>query len=109
LDRLDNPILKHATTEVLIDVMTNDHGDVYVLHDRPFPEAIGWIEYDQETTRLDFISEEGRIRFFGVKVPKHIEPQIIKGEAALMVEITPDGEMKNKAIKSLIVRKDLGV
>lgn len=109
MDRLDNPLLSHATSDMLMDIVTNDEGDVYVLHDRPFPEAIGWLEFDEETARLDFISEEGRIRFFGMTVPPAVKGQIMKSELALMLEVGTDGEIRGHHLKSVVTRKDIGV
>lgn len=109
MDRLDNPLLSHATQDMLMDIVTNDDGDVYVLHDRPFPENIGWIEFDEETARLDFISAEGRIRFFGMTVPPEVKTQIMKSELALMLEVGTEGEIRNHALTSLVTRKEIGV
>ena len=109
MDSIENPVLADAVSEQLIDVTVNEDGEVFVFYDRPFPEEISWVEYDEEFGRLDFMSKEGRIRFFGVSIPKDIKDVIMQAKEAYFIEVGEDGNSVEQSKKSVVIRKDIGI
>lgn len=109
MDRIDNPVLAHAVSEQLIDVTVDEEGNVFVFYDRPFPEEISWVEFDKEFGRLDFMSKEGRIRFFGVSLPENIKDVVCRATQAGFIEVDGEGKTVEQAIKSVVVREEIGV
>jgi len=57
-----------------IEVAVNEEGRVVIFHDKPFKVDLSWFEYDLETSKLDFVLDDGEIRDAGMR----IAPQISK-------------------------------
>lgn len=70
------PIAGSRTTlpemDMVVDLFIHKGSEICILHDRPFAKTVSWLEYDQNTNRVDFIMEDGDIRNFGIPVdPQH--------------------------------------
>lgn len=74
------PVNADLTSEMLIDVTVNKESDVWVFHDRPFPEVLEWIEYDVDDARLVFVTKGGRINDFGIRIGPLMEKYLQKAE-----------------------------
>lgn len=88
------PVLSDATKFMKLDLAVSDIGEVYVFHDRPMPERINWVEYDQELLRLYFISEKGRIQGLGMSVKKRLH-DVIHNAKRIYIIHRENGENKS--------------
>lgn len=57
-----------ADVDMGVYFLVADGPEAVVFHDQPFSKRLSWIEYDLETSRLDFILEDGDIRNFGIAI-----------------------------------------
>lgn len=62
------PVNPDLTSKMLIDIAVNKNSDVWVFHDKPFPELLQWAEYDIDDGRLVFITKGGMINDFGLEI-----------------------------------------
>lgn len=60
-----------------LEVGIREDGSVVVFHDKPFKTALSWFEYDVETSKLDFIFDDGEMRDIGLplapSIGKHMQ------------------------------------
>ncbi len=59
-----------ADIDMGVYFVVGDGPEAVVFHDQPFSKPLSWIEYDIETSRLDFILEDGDIRNFGIPIDR---------------------------------------
>ncbi|MDH5721773.1 MAG: hypothetical protein OEY94_00415 [Alphaproteobacteria bacterium] len=69
----DMPVLRDAAEGMQLDLIVGDRGEVYILHAKPLPEPVNWVEYDREVLKLYLISDKGRIQGVGLKVKKRLD------------------------------------
>ena len=62
----------HPKMKVYAELLVNEKAEAFVLHDKPFDQELSWFEYHLDTSRLEFIMEDGDVRDFGMK----IDPQL---------------------------------
>lgn len=91
----ESPVLPPAATQMGIDVMVNEKGQVWVAHDKPFEYPVLWIEYDRDVNELNFMMRGGRIQEFGVRINKKMGDVLARGRKAWLVRIV------NKKIEDL--------
>ncbi len=70
------PVLSDAVKVMKLDLAVSDLGEVYIFHEKPMPEPLNWVEYDRETMKLYFISENGRMQGIGMTVLKKLDQVI---------------------------------
>lgn len=51
----------HIESDTRIDLLYNRDGQVWLLHDKPLPQALICVEYDTNRETVSLISEKGRI------------------------------------------------
>lgn len=69
---LDSPLMEQMRCTLL----TNDHGDVIVLHDQPLKSEVQWVEFNEEELSFTIVYEDGNIQPLGIQIAlkfgKHI-------------------------------------
>ena len=62
--------LDHPDLNIETYLMLGVDNRIYILHDEPFQKALAWLEYNSEKKQLNFVMEDGDIRYLGVPVEK---------------------------------------
>lgn len=63
----------HAHSDAMdmdIYCLIGDGPTLCIFHTKPFTKTLSWIEYDIESSRLDFVLEDGDIRNFGIEIDR---------------------------------------
>lgn len=72
-----NPDMDMAVFCVLAEDTPENMGHlVWIFHDKPFTKTLSWVEYDVQSSRIDFILEDGDIRNFGIQVAHSFRPYL---------------------------------
>lgn len=95
------PILPDMSASMDLDLAIDDNGEVYVFHTKPFPEPIGWAEYNAATSRLSFVSEEGRIQESGLEVYPHMGEKVLQASRLFAIYVE-NGQVKHIIEAALI-------
>lgn len=61
---------ENADMDMMVDMFISDESEVCILHDKPFTKTLSWIEYDTQTSKVEFILEDGDIRNFGIPIDR---------------------------------------
>lgn len=64
----------NADTDMKVLFVINDRAEAMVYHDKPFSKDLSWLEYNLDTSKLDFVLEDGDTRNFGIDV----DPKVSK-------------------------------
>ena len=75
-----------------IDLVINDTAEVYLFHNKPFKQALSWLEFDLDTNNLDIILADGDIRNFGAKVPDRLAKHMQNAYQVMMVQMDEKSE-----------------
>lgn len=111
--RLPEGVLAPVAAQMKFDLLVGDgdggdggDGDVVILHDRPFPGALDWIEYDEDTNRLVFVFRNGDIQDLGLSIPPFAAQAILRTDRALLIYMK-DGSRKDLEILPLMARESV--
>ena len=89
-----------------IDLVINDTAEVYLFHNKPFKQALSWLEFDLDTNNLDIILADGDIRNFGAKVPDRLAKHMQNAYQVMMVQMDEkSGEPMGGAYYPLIIHR----
>ncbi len=66
--RPDSPVRASMAKTMNADLIINQHAQVWLAHDKPFPGVLQWVEYDVDMGTLVFILDDGRMQDFGMRV-----------------------------------------
>ena len=89
-----------------VEVAVKDDGKCAVFHNKPFKQDLSWLEFDLDTSRLDFVLDGGETRNFGVSVKKELSKNMHNTHQILMVLMDDDmGDPKEGLYIPLILHK----
>ncbi len=74
------------------ELVVNELAQAMIKHDQPFKEELSWLEYDLDTSKLDFIMEDGDVRNFGIPVDPALAKYLQNAFQVLMVLVDPDSK-----------------
>ncbi len=102
----DSPVYPPLMSMMKADLVINPESDVWLIHDRPLPEVMKWIEYDIEMESLILVSLSGKIQSFGMKVPPAMKKYLRKGQHIYVIRQDEHG-IQDMSIVPLVVRAEL--
>ncbi len=100
---VDAPVLSSMAKTMDLQFVVNEKGEVLVLHNRPLPDFISWVEYDMDFDSLTFVTKGGKIFGLGYKIHEPFRPYLSKGKEINIVWMQ-DGGIADIAQVPLVVR-----
>ena len=55
--------------DMKVDFLFNRTGGAWLLHDKPLPDVLKWIEYDSEKEMIVLVTRSGRVDGLGLRIP----------------------------------------
>lgn len=69
VDGADIPVWsKSINDQMKVDVAVSADGKVVVLHDRPFPDYLEWVEFDARSGEMTFVTAGGKLQDLGLMI-----------------------------------------
>lgn len=99
----DFPVLPAAAPQMNIDVVVNRDHKVWVLHDRPFPDYLEWIEFDAATGAMTFIAAGGKLQDLGMTIHPPMD-KYVKEAKEVCVMMIRDGAVRDMGMVPLTVQ-----
>lgn len=97
----------HPRMGVRTELLVNDRAEAILLHDKPFDTEISWFEYDLDSSRLEFIMEDGDIRDFGIAIDRQLAKYLQNTYQILLVQVDKEsGEYEEEEYFPLIIHRD---
>lgn len=102
----ESPVYPSLMSMMKADLVINPDSDVWLIHDRPLPELMKWIEYDIELETLILVAVSGKIQGFGQKVAPAMKKYLRKAKQVYLIR-SEAGVIHDMGVLPLIVRKEL--
>ena len=80
--------------EMRCSLLSNDNGDIMIVHDKPLKSQIQWVEFNPNDVTLFLVYEDGTNQRLGIKIPQDMIEDIKKGTSIKINQI------ENKTIKT---------
>jgi hypothetical protein len=89
-----------------VEVSVNEDGNVIVFHNKQFKSPLSWFEYDLETSKLDFVMDNGDIRNAGMPLAQEISKHMQNAHQILTILLDDEtGQAKQGTYIPLIVHR----
>lgn len=89
-----------------VEVAINDDGRVILFHNKVFKSDLSWLEFDLQTSKLDFILDGGDMRDFGLPLDKSVSKHMHNTHQVLTVLLDEDtGDAKEGQYIPLILHQ----
>lgn len=62
------PVFRPLATTMNVDLVMNPDSKVWILHDKPFPDILMWVEYDIDAATLTLVYRNGKVQELGIKI-----------------------------------------
>lgn len=90
-------------TSMNVSLVVNEHGQIWILHDKQFPCVLHWVEYDAGEARLVLVSHDGFTIDLGMTVQKAMH-QRMKGATHISTMLVGEASIEDFYILPLISR-----
>jgi len=97
------PVYPDLADQIKVDLVLNEKGRIWVLHDRPFPDVLEWIEFDADTNDLTFVTAKGKIQNLGIVIPRSFRKYIKRANFLNTMQINGD-KIEDAGIIPLVSR-----
>lgn len=100
----DSPVWPStAASAMKIEVVVNEDGMVWVLHDAPFPDYLEWIEFDSDIGLMTFVTAGGKIQGLGLTVHQPMRDYVAMADEVCMIMLR-EKEVRDMALVPLTVQ-----
>lgn len=100
----DSPLWPAAAGRMKIDVAVGEDCKVWVVHDKPFPEYLEWIEFDVPSGRMTFITKGGKLQDLGLTIHPPMDSYVAQARDVRTVWVDEKG-IRDMGLLTLLVRK----
>ncbi len=98
--------VEEGDSNLRIDVTVKEDGKCAVFHNKPFKKDLSWLEFDLDSSRLDFVLDGGEARNFGVPVKQELRKHMHNTHQILMILMDDDmGDPKEGLYIPLILHR----
>ncbi|GEM_PF-1267119 len=97
------PVLADVAPQMKIDVVVNRDNMLYVLHDKPFPSYLEWIEFDAATGAMTFITAGGKMQDLGMVIYPPMDKFVMEAKEACVMMIR-DKKVRDMGLVPLTVQ-----
>lgn len=99
----DNGIFAPVAATMKVDFLCDGKGSAWILHDKPLPDILHYIEFDSEAETLTLVMRSGRIQDLGLKVPSMFKTDLEKASTVTVMYLVA-GEIQDFAMPPLFTR-----
>ena len=96
----DSPVLPPLATCMKVDFLYNQEGGVWLLHDKPLPDILKWVDYDADTGIVTLNTAQGKTQQLGLPIPAEAIPRLTKA-VEITVLLINNGKIMDFAIVPL--------
>lgn len=103
---VDTPVIPALHSIMNPDLIVNDQGQVVLIHEKPLPDVIWWVDYDPDLRQLIFVTVAGQIMPFGLPVPDVVDAFLRFARVMDFIEIDDTGKIISTDERRVVVRKN---
>lgn len=102
----ESPVYPSLMSMMMVDLVLSPESDVWLIYERPLPEALKWIEYDLDLESLILVSLSGKVQDFGMKVPPAMKKYLRRAKQIYAI-LFSDEKINDMCFVPLVVREPL--
>jgi hypothetical protein len=87
-----------------VSLLIHKDGLLWIMHDKPLPGVLEWMEYDGDEGKLYLVSETGALLDLGFPLNKAFRTQLMKSKHLMTVHVA-DKKIHDMKIVPVVVRK----
>jgi len=91
------------STEMRCGVLSNKHGEILIIYDKPIQSKIQWIEYRPENEEFFLIHENGTPQELGLTFDSKMKENLQHGIEVILAHVI-DGKFQSTYKTSLIIQ-----
>lgn len=99
----DAPLWPAAAPQMKIDVVVNRDHKIWVIHDRPFPDYLEWVEFDAECGAMTFVTAQGKLQDLGMTIHPPMD-KYVRAAKEVCVMMIRDKEVRDMGVVPLTVQ-----
>lgn len=98
------PVFRPLAATMNVDLVMNPDSKVWILHDKPFPDILMWVEYDIDAATLTLVYRNGKVQELGIKI--HAPMRKYLRSARQLFTMRLEGEqIADTYVRPLLVRE----
>lgn len=101
----DSAVLTPLAQQMDVDFLCNQKGAAWLLHSKPLPALLKWIEYDAESKSVTLVFRQGQVMQLGLAIPNAMEEDLANAEEATVMFVKGDGEIGDFIFVPVIVQQ----
>ncbi len=86
-----------------VNLVVNEHGQIWILHDKQFPCVLNWVEYDADEGKLVLVSHDGMMIDLGMTVQRAMRNRMM-GATHISTMLVGETSIEDFYILPLIIR-----
>ncbi len=83
-------MLQSITKSMEFNLFVSNVGNVVLLHKSPLDCDYDYVQFDEQSSSLEFMTIEGKAQNLGMNIPENLHERLQKTKELLMVEVTED-------------------
>lgn len=100
----DGPVHPDMRKTMQAELVVNKKGAVWILHDKPLPGVLLWVEYDVPEDIVALCMEDGKILPLGIKVNKQMRKCLIKAKK-VYVMLVQENDLEDMYLVPIVIRR----
>ena len=100
------PVIAPLHDRISPDLVVNDQGQVVLIHEKPMPDVIWWVDYDPDLRALAFVTITGQIMPFGLPIHDVVDAFLRFARVICFIEINAEGKIIRTDERRVVVRKN---
>jgi hypothetical protein len=101
----ENAMVMPALTSVMkAELVVNEEGNIWILHDKPLSGVLHWIEFDETFRNIVLVMKDGRIQDMGIDVNDDVAAFMEPGKQVFTI-LTDGKIIKDMFMVPVIIRQ----
>jgi len=84
-------------------ILSNDNGELLIIHDQPFTSKVEWIEYNTQEENLSLILENGHVQDLGIELSQKTCSNVSNGTNVNLAYIN-DAKLQDVLNVSIVIQ-----
>lgn len=99
------PVDPPLASLMAVDIVVNEKGKVWIMHEQPLARKLMWIEYDMDLGKLTFITKGGIVQDIGMPIKPTISKYLQKSKSISVLATKAKDRKSNFFIVALATRR----
>ena len=99
------PVDPPLASLMAVDIVINEKGKVWIMHEYPLARRLMWIEYDMDLNKLTLITKDGIVQDIGMPIKPLVSKYLRKVTSVSVLATKVEDKKSNFYIVALATRR----